>query len=262
MFALFFLGGVVPSLIQVLFTRMTTKAGVDVNGMPLDVLRKARVDAFKAAYDATGDHAEAIANYLADCPFVLWILFKGTLMFLPLLVLLVGYDQIAGEVQHRTIRYLTGRAHRGSLVFGKAIGIWIVVSIMILVLHATVWALMVAKSDAGIGPTLSWGVRLAAFSMFYAWAYAGITAFFSSIFRTPVVSLFVGAGILFAMFLGRVVLSIFESTQRATWLFPPTYEDLLVSPDPMRAFGGVGLLVVWGLICTLGASEILRRRDV
>ena len=262
MFALFFLGGVVPSLIQVLFTRLTTKAGVDVNGMPVDVLRKGQVDMLKAAYDSTGDHAEAIANYLADCPLVLWVLFKGTLVFLPLLVLLVGYDQIAGEVQHRTIRYLTGRAHRGSLVFGKAIGIWIVVSIMVLVLHATVWALMMAKGSAGMGVILSWGLRMAVFCMFYAWAYAGITSLFSSIFRTPVVSLFVGAGILFGMFLARLALSIFESTQKAAWLFPPTYEDLLVSPDPLRSIGGLGLLIVWGLLCTLGASEILRRRDV
>jgi ABC-type transport system involved in multi-copper enzyme maturation permease subunit len=258
MFALFFLGGVVPSILQVLFTRVTTRAGVGIDDIPSEMLRKARLDALKAAYDGS----EAIANYLVDCPTVIYFLFKGTLFFLPLLVLLVGFDQIAGEVQHRTIRYITGRAHRGSIVFGKAIGIWVVVSIMILVLHGTVWGFLLAKSDARAGEIFSWGLRIAGFCVAYAWAYAGITAFFSSIFRTPAVSLFVGAGLLFGMSLLRLILSIFDSTKNATWLFPPTYEDLLVSPDPTRALGGVALLLVWGLLCTLAASEVLRRRDV
>jgi hypothetical protein len=103
---------------------------------------------------------------------------------------------------------------------------------------------------------------MAGFCMIYAWAYAGITSFFSSIFRIPAVSLFVGSGVLFGMSIVRLVLSIFDSTKNAAWLFPPTYEDLLVSPDPLRVAGGVALLVVWGLLCTLGAAEVLRRRDV
>lgn len=256
MFALFFLGGVVPSILQVLFTRVTAKAGV--SELPDEMWRKGRLDGLRAAYDGS----DAIADYLVNCPAVLFFLFKGTLLFLPLLVLMVGFDQVSGELQHRTIRYLTGRAHRGSLVFGKAIGIWLVVSLMIAVLHLTVWGFLLFRGAAGVGETFSWGLRLAAFCMVYAWAYAGITALFSSIFRTPAVSLFVGAGILFAMSITRLVLSLFDSTRNATWLFPPTYEDLLVHPDPLRVAGGLGLLVLWGLLCTLAAAEVLRRRDV
>src|SRR5208337_2799545 len=109
------------------------------------------------------------------------------------LVLLVGFDQLAGEIQHRTIRYTAGRAHRPSIVVGKALGIWGVVSIMVLVLHLTVWVIILVRGTSPAAQVFSWGARFWLFSSMCAAAYVGYASVVSSLFRTPIVALFAGA---------------------------------------------------------------------
>src|SRR5215218_1104940 len=91
MFVLFFLGGAVPSVLQVLFLRFVdTSTGQE---LPPDVQRRMFEEGFTELLKRTYD--PATAEHLAACPPVLFGLFRGTLLFLPLLILLIGFDQIA-----------------------------------------------------------------------------------------------------------------------------------------------------------------------
>ncbi len=256
MFVLFFLGGAVPSVAQILIQRAQQSAGLDQ--MPEEAKRQILEKALLTAYGK-----EEIAKYMVSCPPVLLFLFQGTLVFLPLLVLLIGFDQIAGDIQHRSVRYVAGRAYRHSIVAGKALGVWGVISTMVLVLHVVVWVVMLVQSQYGAGLTLSWGIRLWAFCIAYAGAYVGLVNLVSSWFKTPILALFIGAGIGFALWLSRlIVLVIGEKAEAATWIFPATYENLMVSPDPLRALGGCALPIVWGAGCVALAAMIVRRRDI
>lgn len=250
MFALFFLGGLVPAVVRV----MLRKRAGDV---PDEVIKST----FQAYLSKSHD-SEAIAKHLADVPPVIYFLFEGTLMFLPLLVLAVGFDQVAGEIQHRTIRYSAGRATRPSLVVGKALGIWGIVAVMIAVLHLTVWVVTLIQGGQSGGAVFTWGGRLLFYSIVCAGAYVGFASLMSSIFKTPVVALFVGAGVGFAIWVVHGILGFFENTQRLTWIFPNRYEKLLVEPDPMMVLAGLGLFLLWGGLCVTGASAIVARRDI
>ncbi len=84
----------------------------------------------------------------------------------------------------------------------------------------------------------------------------------SSLFKTPIVALFIGAGVMCAMAITNLVLGLIEKTEQLTWAFPGTYERLLVSPEPLRALGGMALSIAWGAVCVAIAAEIVRRRDV
>lgn len=257
MFVLFFLGGAVPSVAQILIQRAQQSAGLDK--MPEEAKRQVLEKALLTAYNGN----EAIAKYMVECPPVLLFLFQGTLVFLPLLVLLIGFDQIAGDIQHRSVRYVAGRAYRHSIVAGKALGVWGVIATMVLVLHVVVWVVMLVQSEYGAGLTLSWGIRLWAFCVAYAGAYVGLVNLVSSWFKTPILALFIGAGIGFALWLSRlIVLVIGEKAEAATWIFPATYENLMVSPEPLRALGGCALPIVWGAGCVALAAMIVRRRDI
>jgi ABC-type transport system involved in multi-copper enzyme maturation permease subunit len=206
--------------------------------------------------------SEVVGKYLATSPTTLYFLLEGTLMFLPLLVLLVGFDQIAGEVQHRTIRYSAGRASRASIVTGKALGIWGVVAVMISVLHVTVWIVAMIQNTGDAGAILSWGPRVLLFSIGCAASYVGFTSLVSSLFRTPIVALFVGAGVGFAIWLLNKILGAFDGTERITWLFPNRYESLLVEPNVSSVAAALGLFVLWGAVCVAISSFIVTRRDV
>jgi ABC-type transport system involved in multi-copper enzyme maturation permease subunit len=256
MFSLFFLGGAVPSVLQVLLTKVTQSAGID--NAPDEALKQARLQVLTAYYE----NADT-GKYLVDCPNVLFFLLQGTFIFLPLLVLLVGFDQVAGEIQHRSIRYVVGRSRRASFVVGKAVGSWAVISIMVLVLHLTVWIVMLVRGGTPPGDVLSWGLRVWVFSAAYAAAFVGYTTLVSSFFRTPIVAMFVGAGIGFFLYLTYQILrAIGERTEAFTWIFPNKYEFLMLSPDPSRVLGGIALCIAWGSLCVLAATAIVRRRDI
>ncbi len=208
-------------------------------------------------------------------------------MFLPLLVLLVGFDQIVGEVQHRTMRYSAGRASRVSIVTGKALGIWGVAGVMIAVLHVTVWVMALIQGG-NAGTVLSWGGRLLFYSVICAAAYVGFASLISSLFRTPVVALFVGAGVGFGLWVTYQAFRFFASDafraitsgtkidpsapsqpvgwqkvfDAAMWAFPNRYEKLLVVPDAGQVIGGLALFVVWGAACVALSSLMVSRRDV
>lgn len=257
MFVLFFLGGAIPSVGQVLLTKM-----IDTRTMeeaPLET----RQQMFESLL-LQAKIPEATAKHLSTCPPAIFLyLFKGALFFLPALILLIGFDQIAGEIQHRGIRYLAGRARRSALVAGKAIGVWGVIAVMTLVLNATVWMVMLVRGGYPAALVLSWGLRVWLFTVASAAAYVGLTALVSSFFRTPIVALFVGVAALFALWLTGSILGFFDATQAATWAFPSTYESkLLVSPDPARVIGGVGALLAWGAVMVAGAAAIVSRRDI
>jgi ABC-type transport system involved in multi-copper enzyme maturation permease subunit len=254
MAAIFVLCGLVPSVLQVVVGRLVEGTGVE---RLTDEDRRALFrELLERQYD------KAIANHLADAPMLLWGLFAGTLRFLPFFILVIGFDQIAGEVQHRTIRYSAGRADRASIVVGKALGNWGIIAVMVLVLHLTVWILALAQRNGHAANILSWGVRMWVFNVVAAASYVGFTTLMSSLVRTPIVALFLGVGIGFVLWMAYTILTLIERTKAAGWAFPNGYERLLVSPDPLHVAGGVALLVAWGAACVAGASVIVMKRDV
>jgi Cu-processing system permease protein len=136
-----------------------------------------------------------------------------------------------------------------------------VVAVMTLVLNLAVWVVALIQKDGTVLQMLSWGGRLWVFSVVFAGAYVGLTTLLSALFRTPAVALFTGVAVLFAMGILNLVFSFFDSTRPLTQLFPGTYEKWLLSPEPGKIGGGVGVLLAWAATCLLGATEVVRRRD-
>jgi len=257
MFVLFFLGGAIPSLFQVLFLKLiNTSTGEEV-------AEEVRREAFEKLLPLRFDYAPDEAHHLSASPSVLfWFLYRGMFYVLPVLVLLIGFDQLSGEIQHRSIRYLAGRSRRGSIVVGKAIGVWAVIAVMVLVLDVTVWIVMLIRGGYAAGNVLSWGLRFWAYAVADAAAYVGLTAVVSSLVRTPIVALFAGGAILIALWMMSGILGFFDATHNATWAFAGNYDKLLNSPEPARIMGGIVALIAWGAMWVMAAVEITRRRDL
>jgi ABC-type transport system involved in multi-copper enzyme maturation permease subunit len=257
MFALFFLGGGIFSMLMSLILSALIASAAKRAGMatiPDNMQREAWMAFLTEVYD------ESVAAHLASAPAVLYALFEGTLVFLPWLVLLVGFDQLSGEIQHRTIRYTVGRAQRPSIVVGKALGIWGVVSIMVLVLHLTVWVIILVRGTSSAADVFSWGTRFWLFSSMCAAAYVGYASVVSSLFRTPIVALFAGAGGGAVLWVAHRIFHRFLPS--GAWAFPNQYESLLVMPSVGQVAGGCALFVAWGAVCVAGATLILVKRDV
>ncbi len=260
MFSLFLTGGLVfsmlvSSLIDRLLARLATQA--DVSALPVEVKRELFTGYIREMYGS-----EAAAQHLGAAPPILYFLFQGTLVFLPLLVLIVGFDQLAGEIQHRTIRYSAGRASRASLVLGKALGMWGVAAAMVLVLHLTVWVIVLVRGDAGVVAILSWGGRFWLYSSLCAAAYVGFSSLISSFFRTPIIALFCGAGVGAVLWLAHFICSHSSKLSAGAWAFPNAYEQLLVMPEAQKVLGAALLFILWGGLCVAGSTLVMVRRDI
>jgi len=150
MFVLFLALGGIAAALRIFGERFASSMGADK--MSDEQKHQAWENLLSKQYKS-----EAIGHYLADCPgVILVVLFGGTLLFAWLFILIIGFDQIAGEVQHRSIRYLVGRARRESIVIGKALGHWVIISAMILVLHVVVWIVLLFQPGVHAGDVFFW----------------------------------------------------------------------------------------------------------
>jgi|APLak6261679142_1056127.scaffolds.fasta_scaffold00202_16 ABC-type transport system involved in multi-copper enzyme maturation permease subunit len=133
---------------------------------------------------------EAMLDSLAAIPVVLLVVFKLTLRFLPLFIALMGFDQLAGEVGPKSVRYLVVRVKRSSIILGKLLsqatlfGLLLVICTVLMVLVSKLLNPEFAALDVAL-----WTVKLVLTSFTLSIAYLALTSLFSAITRQGAVSL-------------------------------------------------------------------------
>lgn len=264
MAVLFLLGGGAASLIYAAISEIALRKDV-----PLEAVRAEREKVWSSVYDDLG-----IGHYLADSPLFFVALFKVLWWLIPFLTLLIGFEQVCADLQHRTLRYDVVRARRWSIVTGKALAIWIVVSALVLALDLFVWIVTIARGDASFLTTLSWGGRLWLLKVVFIAAWAGLTVLVSSMTRRPILSLFIGLVVFSGLTLGD--LASYAITKAAavdpTWwvsklaparyAFPGFYQQWVVTPKAPEMIGGLAILLAFGALSTAAACWLVNRSDV
>lgn len=224
-----------------------------------------RTAAQRAALMRLYDGDTAVVDYLVGAPVLLLGLYGLMAFFLPLLTILLGYDQLAGEVQHRTIRYTAVRAHRASLVVGKAVALWVSGAVLTLIVAAVGSIGLIAAGRATAGAALGYGLHFWAAAIALGASYAGLTCLISSLVRTPVIALLLTVGTSMAVW---VVKRIAASDFAPSWFAPVRYaipgywDDRLISPVVRDWGAGAGVCAAFAAVCVALACVILARRDV
>jgi ABC-type transport system involved in multi-copper enzyme maturation permease subunit len=227
----------------------------DTNGLTPEMVKAGQMQLLAKVY------GEEQGRYLADAPDVLLVLLNITVWLGPLLIALMSFDALSGEIQYRAVRYWTVRTRRSSYYAGKFLGVWAVVSAITLAMSAVIWAVTIARGYSAAGPTLGWGIRFWLVSLPLSAAWCGIATLVGSQFRTPILSLLVIFATFFVVWLVRVVAGV------AGWnwlahIYPNFYDSYMLSPrieEALKGFGGCAAFVV----LTLGAGILLfQKRDV
>jgi ABC-type transport system involved in multi-copper enzyme maturation permease subunit len=131
----------------------------------------------------------SLAAHTASMPESLSIFLKVTVWLAPLLIALLGFDAVSGELQHRSVRFWTVRTRRSSYFAGKVLGLWGLVALVTLGINAIAGGVSLVKGYITAGELVSWGLRFWLITVVIAGAWAVIAIFISSCFRTPVVAL-------------------------------------------------------------------------
>jgi ABC-type transport system involved in multi-copper enzyme maturation permease subunit len=262
MAVLVLLSGAAASLIYTAITRKVTERLAQGGDVPMEAFRQSREQLWETT---------TIAHYLANSPLFLVGLFKVLWWLLPFLTLMIGFDQVCGDLQYRTIRYDIVRSRRWTIITGKALAVWAILSSVVLALNLFVWIVVVARGDEGIGVTLSWGGRFWLLEVVYIAAWSGITILVSSLTRRPILSLLMGMAVVAGLTLGDLITYALKGASSDWWIsklaparfaFPGFYQEWVITPKAPEMVGAIAILLAFGAATTAAACWLVDRSDV
>jgi ABC-type transport system involved in multi-copper enzyme maturation permease subunit len=124
-------------------------------------------------------------------PIVLLFVYSLTTFFAPLLIALMGFDQMAGEMGPKSIRFLVVRVRRSSIVLGKFLSqITMLTVLLSLCVFAMVAVAKILNPDFSWALTLQWGAKLLVAMVVIGSTYAALTALCSSLVKVSALALF------------------------------------------------------------------------
>lgn len=246
------LGG---SGIALLFAKYNEFKRSELGEIPADQLRALRERGLEKIYEAD------TAKWLADAPDVLLALLNLTVWLAPLLIALMGFDSIAPDIQHRTVRYWTLRSRRASYFVGKWAGLWATVSIVTFVMDLIIWVMCVVLKEASLVTTFGWGLRFWLISLPLSAIWCAIAVFISSLFRQPMIALLVTFASFFTLWVVYLIAAV-AHVEPLLYIYPNYYDHLMLDPKAYRL--GTGILGSLGLALLYvgGGSALFARRDV
>ncbi len=262
---------IVVGIARSVHTSMSSAA----EGIDPDKVREAADATHRKLVETFFSNDPSLTDALLTLPLVLLVVFKTTLRFLPLFIGIMGFDIISGEIGPRSIRYLTVRARRSSVLFGKVLAQATLLALLMLVIDTALCGhARFSEEDFTTAHALGTLARFWLSSLAFALPYLALTGLCSTLFRQGSVSLVVNLLMLFGVWLLALIGEYFPLEGDPTLVAGVSplaylrygsvwhYASQLLNPDPAR-FGPAVLahLGFFALFMTL-AWAVLRRRDV
>ncbi len=204
---------------------------------------------------------EVMGHYLADAPPVLLGMLLLTVWLVPLLIAIIGFDSISGELQHRSVRYWAVRSRRAAYYTAKVFGLFVVVASITLLMHALVWGVTLSRGGADPAYIFTWGFRFWIVTLPIIAAWSGLAQLVSSQFRTPIIAFLMTCASFFVLWIMDAVGEVGE-IRWLTWLYPNSYDAWLLSPKLDHAAYGVAACASFALVATALGAFLFSRRDV
>lgn len=213
---------------------------------------------------ATGDHVGA-------APGLLFFLFAVSLVLMPAVVLILGFDSVSAERQHKTIRYWTLRSRRSSYIVGKWLGLWATCGIVALGMHILIWIVCTVRGEAPVAEIVSWGFRfwLAAMPILGMWC--AVSIFVSSLLRIPILALLSTAAVFFVWWLVYFPFWVgahgdpdagVPAPRAILYIFPNFYDRFILSPNIGPLLTGLAVCFGFAAAVLAVSSALFAKRDV
>jgi ABC-type transport system involved in multi-copper enzyme maturation permease subunit len=247
------LGGTAATLAITWVERQLRK---ELPDMPPEAMRAAREAAITKAL---GD--PATGKLLADTPEVLLAVFFVTILLTPMLIALLGFDSVSGDLQHKAIRYFTLRTRRVSYTVGKWAGLWVTVSTITLLMHVVIWVISIGRGEGTAAAIVSWGARLWVMTLPISAVWCAIATLVSTIFKTPILALLGTFGAFFLLWLTYTIGLRFD-LDALMYAYPNSYDRFLINARVDRWVTGLAACVGMTLAYIGASTLVFAKRDV
>jgi ABC-type transport system involved in multi-copper enzyme maturation permease subunit len=247
------LGGTAVTLLLAWVQQLKREKLADISPEAIEAARE------RAMTEAFGDAATGKA--LAHTPEVLLAVFFITIWLTPLLISLLGFDNVSGEMQHKTVRYWTLRTRRASYMVGKWLGLWTTVSAITFTMHAVIWVVCIVRGEAPASTAFGWGLRLWVITLPISAVWCGISTLVSSIFKTPILALLAT----FAAFFVLWVIYLFGlkfDVNALTYIYPNTFDGFLIHQRVDRWMTGLAACIGMTALYVGASSFLFTKRDL
>lgn len=213
----------------------------------------------EAYTNAFGD--ERTGKTLASIPELVLTGAYVTVWLTPLVVSLLGFDGISGDLQHRTVRYWSLRTRRASYVVGKWLGLWGTTSAITLTMHVLLCVICIARGQGAADVTVRWALQLWLLALPIGAAWAALATLVSSLMRTPILALLTTFAVFFALFVAYLVGSANDVTA-LVYLYPNAYSKLLVDQRVPNFAKGLGACLAMATVYLGATTFAFTKRDV
>jgi hypothetical protein len=220
-----------------------------------------------ATWFADTDRNIEVASSLTSS-IVLLLFFWLLLKFLPFLILLTSFDQVAGDLQSRSICYSTLRVRRRDILYGKMLAqtavFMSVTGIGFLVLGITG---AVALEGVTAAEVFAGMMRMWLALMPFGVCYLTISAASSCLFREPFIALIAAFALILVLW-GLQLFEHFGASQRLAWLqhvellSPAAYEDGLWLSGVAAPAAAAAAHIGFALVFMAAATWRLAGRDL
>ena len=268
--------GIVLGILTLIGAFVTSLVCVYLEGTRREEVGAATNEAFiemkRAAIEkATGD--SSFAAYAATIPSSLIIFLKVAIWLSPLLIALLGFDGMASDLQHRSVRFWTVRSRRWSFFAGKFIGLWLLVGIITLVLNLLAGTVALVKGYVSVGQLFGWGLWFWVVAFLIGGTWAAIATFISSCFKTPILALLTTFGTFFVMWIFGLIgwitrvsdemnTGVVKDMSWYEYIYPNAYDTLMIAQQTTRILEAAGILVGFIIVVMAGGSFLFQRRDI
>ncbi|MHA7629987.1 ABC transporter permease [Corallococcus sp. M7] len=231
-----------------------------------EMVKQAAAEMQRGVLGFLADNDAAMVEALAQVPIVVLIVFKLSLFFLPAYIALMGFDQVSGEVGPRSMRYLTVRARRSSVLLGKFLSQATLLVGLVLIIDLAIFIYArIINDDFAFGVLVLNLLKFWSATIVYSLAYVSLTTLCSSLFRLPAVSLVFNFILLFAFWLmDSVGRSVSEQNvlRFLRYLSPSFYSGNLLHPRLSEFATSGAAYAAFAAVFLFGAYGVLRTRDL
>jgi ABC-type transport system involved in multi-copper enzyme maturation permease subunit len=223
--------------------------------VPAEIQGAARDQFFQGLYGADSGHA------IAASPYPLWMMLEGALWLAPLLVALMNFDAVSGELSHRSVRFWTVRVRRSSYILGKYLAGWLSVLAVLLTMNVIVWGVTIVVGHFSAGDVFTWGPRYFLVLLPVTAAWCGIATLVGAQFKTPMLSLLAIFAAFFGLWFLRVVAG-FSNHDAFAYVYPNFYDAFLLSTNGSQLATGLGATLGIALLAAAAGTLLFERRDI
>lgn len=211
-----------------------------------------------------GSTPEQSEFFLVDKPALVSLFLILLFAFLPFLGFLSGFNQTAGDIGSRGLRYLLLRTERPNVFLGRLIGTYLFTVAVITVIIAVVGLyVMVKVKFYGAGDVALWLLRGWFAAAVFVMPWVAFCAWISAAIPIPFLSLLVAqGGLAFWIIFVAIMRGKADELGYAAYATPWGYKWWLLDPSLGKMLGAVLIMLAFTALLTFLGLRTFHRRDV